>query len=52
MLLVRKVALTFVLAVANPVAAVWPIPQKISTGNTTLLINENITVTYNGVPVC
>ncbi|EFX03281.1 beta-hexosaminidase beta chain precursor [Grosmannia clavigera kw1407] len=49
MLLITKTVLSFALVVANPVAAVWPIPQNISTGDTTLLINENIAVTYNGV---
>ncbi|OAA58147.1 beta-hexosaminidase beta chain [Cordyceps fumosorosea ARSEF 2679] len=33
---------------ASPVAALWPIPVDISSGNTTLYIDKSISVTYNG----
>lgn len=39
------------LALASSVAAVWPIPVDMTTGNTTLLLGQNIVVTYNGAPV-
>ncbi|KAL7930822.1 glycoside hydrolase family 20 protein [Trichoderma chlorosporum] len=44
-----------ILAVAalafSPASALWPIPQKISTGNSVLFIDEGVRVTYNGQPI-
>ncbi|TFB05567.1 Beta-hexosaminidase [Trichoderma ghanense] len=44
-----------VLAVAalafSPANALWPIPQKISTGDGVLFIDQAVRVTYNGVPI-
>ncbi|KAK8146007.1 N-acetyl-glucosamine-6-phosphate deacetylase [Beauveria asiatica] len=36
---------------ASPVAALWPIPIEISTGNKTLFIDKTINITYNGAPL-
>ncbi|KAI6784635.1 hexosaminidase [Emericellopsis cladophorae] len=35
----------------TPVSAIWPIPKTISTGNSTLFIDQTVAVTYNGKPV-
>lgn len=35
----------------QPVYALWPIPQEVSTGSDVLFINKNIKVTYNGALV-
>lgn len=43
--------LSLVLALSAPAMALWPQPVEMTTGNTTLWINEDITVTYNGKPV-
>ncbi|OAA54745.1 beta-hexosaminidase beta chain precursor [Niveomyces insectorum RCEF 264] len=51
MLLSRELVASLLLGVVSPVAAVWPIPQSMSTGNTSLLINQDIVVTYNRAPV-
>lgn len=37
---------------ASPVSALWPVPRKLSTGNSTLVIDPTIEVTYNGQKVC
>lgn len=36
---------------AAPVNAIWPIPKSITTGNSTLFIDQNVAVSYNGEPV-
>ncbi|KAL2180307.1 glycoside hydrolase family 20 protein [Thermothelomyces heterothallicus CBS 202.75] len=36
------------LAVLQPVAAIWPAPQSLTTGSSVLYLNQNIKVTYNG----
>lgn len=36
----------------SPANALWPIPQKITTGDSVLFIDEAVRVTYNGVQVC
>lgn len=36
----------------SPANALWPIPQKITTGDSVLFIDEGVRVTYNGVQVC
>ncbi|KAF4464990.1 beta-N-acetylhexosaminidase [Fusarium albosuccineum] len=42
-------ALIAVAALAlTPVDAIWPIPKKISTGDTTLFIDQSVGITYNG----
>ncbi|CAK7232519.1 Glucosamine-6-phosphate isomerase (Glucosamine-6-phosphate deaminase) (GNPDA) (GlcN6P deaminase) [Sporothrix bragantina] len=51
MLLSREIVATILLAAASPVVAVWPIPTSMTTGNTSLLISQNIAITYNGAPV-
>ena len=44
-----------VLAVAalafSPASAIWPVPKSITTGNSTLVIDQTVAVTYNGQPV-
>lgn len=47
-----KTILAVVAMALSPANALWPIPQKVSTGSTTLFIDEGVRVTYNGVPVC
>ncbi|KAF3360285.1 hypothetical protein VDGD_04484 [Verticillium dahliae] len=32
-------------------ASIWPAPKKLTTGNTTLFIDESLKITYNGDPV-
>ncbi|KAL5625350.1 hypothetical protein BROUX41_005410 [Berkeleyomyces rouxiae] len=54
-----KLALSRTLAAAaaaaavfmSPVAALWPVPAEVTTGNTTLLIAQPLDVTYNGEQV-
>ncbi|AEO53435.1 glycoside hydrolase family 20 protein [Thermothelomyces thermophilus ATCC 42464] len=36
------------LAALQPVAAIWPAPQSLTTGSSVLYLNQNIKVTYNG----
>ncbi|KAI0021021.1 glycoside hydrolase family 20 protein [Xylariomycetidae sp. FL0641] len=40
--------LPLVLLVTTPVLAIWPAPESLSTGNSTLWIGHELTVTYNG----
>jgi hexosaminidase len=35
----------------GPANALWPVPQKLSTGNEVLYIDQNVEVTYNGEPL-
>ncbi|CAK7275418.1 Glucosamine-6-phosphate isomerase (Glucosamine-6-phosphate deaminase) (GNPDA) (GlcN6P deaminase) [Sporothrix epigloea] len=42
---------TVFLALADPVAAIWPIPNHIKTGKISLLVSQNVAVTYNDVPI-
>ncbi len=46
----RTLSAAFLLAV-TPALAIWPIPEKISTGDQTLWINNDVRVTYNGQQV-
>ncbi|OTB02332.1 glycoside hydrolase family 20 protein [Hypoxylon sp. CI-4A] len=43
-----KAILSLLLLTVTSVHAIWPIPEKISTGNSTLWIGEALLVTYNG----
>ncbi|OTA86768.1 glycoside hydrolase family 20 protein [Hypoxylon sp. CO27-5] len=47
-----NVILSFLLLTVTSVQAIWPIPDSISTGNSTLWIGEVLLVTYNGDKVC
>jgi hexosaminidase len=40
------------LLLAGQALAIWPTPQKISTGKKVLFIAQSVEVTYNGEPVC
>ncbi|KAI0593378.1 family 20 glycosyl hydrolase [Biscogniauxia sp. FL1348] len=40
--------LPLLLLASAPVQAIWPAPEKLSTGNTSLLIGNTLDVTYNG----
>ncbi|KAI1501799.1 family 20 glycosyl hydrolase [Biscogniauxia marginata] len=40
--------LPLLLLASAPVQAIWPIPEKITTGDSSLFINNELDVTYNG----
>lgn len=46
--MLSNVILSFLLLTVTSVQAIWPIPDSISTGNSTLWIGEVLLVTYNG----
>lgn len=52
MMLLPKAVLAIAALAFSPANALWPIPQKISTGDGVLFIDQAVRVTYNGVPVC
>ncbi|KAL8377862.1 hypothetical protein RB595_008514 [Gaeumannomyces hyphopodioides] len=52
MLLSRGLPSLLFLISCGSVTALWPAPQSYSKGNTSLFLNPNIEVTYNGGPVC
>ncbi len=47
-----RVLLSCVLLALQPVAALWPVPQQYSLGNSSLYIHQNVEITYNGGLVC
>ncbi|KAL6859842.1 Glucosamine-6-phosphate isomerase (Glucosamine-6-phosphate deaminase) (GNPDA) (GlcN6P deaminase) [Amphichorda felina] len=49
--MLSKTVLAVVALAISPASAIWPIPKSISTGNTTLVIDQTVSVTYNGEPV-
>lgn len=49
--LVQIVLLLLPVAV-SPVAALWPIPQNLTKGNSILYLHQNLEITYNGGSVC
>ena len=49
--MLSKTVLAVVALAISPATAIWPIPKSISTGNTTLVIDQTVSVTYNGEPV-
>ena len=51
MLLSPKTVAAVLLAAASPVVAVWPVPAHMTTGNVSMLISQDIAITYNGAPV-
>ncbi|KAI0007488.1 glycoside hydrolase family 20 protein [Xylariaceae sp. FL0662B] len=50
--MLSNVVLSLLLLSAAPVLAVWPVPESISTGNSTLWIGRDLAITYNGEHVC
>ena len=37
---------------ATPALAIWPAPAKLSTGDKTLWLSDDVQVSYNGQRVC
>ncbi|KAI1082963.1 glycoside hydrolase family 20 protein [Whalleya microplaca] len=46
--MLSNIVLSLSLLIATPVLAIWPVPESISTGHSTLWIGNDLTVTYNG----
>lgn len=42
----------FLLLSVTPTLALWPVPEKVSTGDHTLWLRNNVSVSYNGEAVC
>ncbi|KAL2165241.1 hypothetical protein VTH06DRAFT_537 [Thermothelomyces fergusii] len=41
-------SVSVLLAALQPVAAIWPAPQSLSTGSSVLYLHQNVKITYNG----
>ncbi|KAK3953150.1 glycoside hydrolase superfamily [Pseudoneurospora amorphoporcata] len=46
----RLLAVSLV-ALLDPVSAIWPAPQSFTKGNSSLYLHQNLKITYNGEPV-
>lgn len=45
---VAKALVALAALAASPVSALWPIPKELSMGNSTLWIDQDIRITFNG----